>query len=599
MTHRGLRCVLWKCLQHLDVRARRGITVGASLLEDSTQIGSIKVKGYENVFQQSDPNTFGSLSSDSTLRKRMKQMPEEKGDKEEVNFIDGMEGKRRLRTIEYAKMIKDLLDQKKVPEALNVLQTKMLSEDKAHPDRYIYSLLISGCADVGLTKKAFQLFNQLKKRGLKPNAGIYTSLFNACANSPRKEDGLERAHALRELMVDKGYVPNQLNYHAMIKAFGRCCDLESAFSVVDEMIQNGFTPSTETFNFLLQSCISNKESGFRHAIQVLKKLTEKKLIPDVHTYNLLLRCTKECSVGDHSAFLSEIVQLEPHPAHQEPPKGSLLSNAPGCEPSLPSSNSLSLSVPSVLGESSHLYSLDPSGKIELPEHRLMVLGGADGFLKSMLSNKVKPNLKTFTQLLEVIPSTLDDEKALISVMEKCNVKVDIVFCNMLIKKRTFSNRPKDAKDVLNLIKEKSLVMDVITFGTLSLACRGAQEINEFLTTMAACGYRCNIEILGSLVYTACRAWDLPLILQLLDRMTEEGLAPNGHIVKHLQRFEFEVNRVRESQSQKRSTHKKLLSQEFQEMFTSFLQRLRELEGNLPQTPSAYIHRRKQFSQVKT
>lgn len=42
--------------------------------------------------------------------------------------------------------------------------------------------------------------------------------------------------------------------------------------------------------------------------------------------------------------------------------------------------------------------------------RLMLLGGCSGFLKNMKSNHIKPDIKTFTKLLEVIPPTLIAEK---------------------------------------------------------------------------------------------------------------------------------------------------------------------------------------------
>lgn len=45
--------------------------------------------------------------------------------------------------------------------AIDVLETRMLKEDKVKPDRYIYNLLISGCARYGYTKKAFSLFNDV------------------------------------------------------------------------------------------------------------------------------------------------------------------------------------------------------------------------------------------------------------------------------------------------------------------------------------------------------------------------------------------------------------------------------------------------------
>jgi len=42
----------------------------------------------------------------------------------------------------------------------------------------------------------------------------------------------------------------------------------TAFSLVDEMLKKKYKLKDETFNFLLQACISDKEAGFRHALLV-------------------------------------------------------------------------------------------------------------------------------------------------------------------------------------------------------------------------------------------------------------------------------------------------------------------------------------------
>lgn len=44
--------------------------------------------------------------------------------------------------------------------------------------------------------------------------------------------------------------------------------------------------------------------------------------------------------------------------------------------------------------------------------RLLLLGGCSGFFKNMKTNKIKPDIKVFTQLLEIIPSTLVAEKVI-------------------------------------------------------------------------------------------------------------------------------------------------------------------------------------------
>jgi hypothetical protein len=72
--------------------------------------------------------------------------------------------------------------------------------------------------DINLPPNSISYFSlQMKKRALKVTGATYTGLFNACANSPWPNDGLKRAHHLRELMFEKGYEPNAPNYHAMIK----------------------------------------------------------------------------------------------------------------------------------------------------------------------------------------------------------------------------------------------------------------------------------------------------------------------------------------------------------------------------------------------
>lgn len=107
----------------------------------------------------------------------------------------------------------------------------------------------------------------MKKMGLQPVDHTYTALFNACSNSPWQQDGLYRATNLRQLMAEKGYSPNMITYKAMIKAFGMCGDLQTAFSVMDELASQHKLDS-ESFSFVLMACIADKESGFEHAIKV-------------------------------------------------------------------------------------------------------------------------------------------------------------------------------------------------------------------------------------------------------------------------------------------------------------------------------------------
>ena len=110
----------------------------------------------------------------------------------------------------------------------------------------------------------------MKQMGLQPEHPTYTALFNACANSPWKEDGLKRANHLRELIAEKEYEPNVITYQAMIKCYALHGDIQTAFQIADEMVERGVGLQPDTFCFLLMACISDQELGLRLAIQVLQ-----------------------------------------------------------------------------------------------------------------------------------------------------------------------------------------------------------------------------------------------------------------------------------------------------------------------------------------
>ena len=109
--------------------------------------------------------------------------------------------------------------------------------------------------------------------------------------------GLRRANYLRKKLAGDRFVPNRVLYHTMIKAFGRCGDLETALELVDEMEGHRHLVDRETMGHLLQGCVSDRESGFRHALLVWRRIRKRKIWMDVKLYNLMLRAGKECGLG--------------------------------------------------------------------------------------------------------------------------------------------------------------------------------------------------------------------------------------------------------------------------------------------------------------
>lgn len=372
-----------------------------------------------------NPDQFG----DPTTLEKL-----DEGDiEEERYFTEQPAPSSRLSTKKYADIIKSFIKQRRIKEAIDVLEVRMLEQDRVKPEGYIYNLLLGACGRVGYTKKAFMLYNDMKKRGIKAHPGTYTALFNACSNSPwPTTDGLERARKLHDLMIEKGYQPNDTNYNAMIKAFGRCGDLSMAFTLVDEMQQKGFSVKEDTVNFLLQSCITDSEAGFRHSLLVWRKVVEKHIQPNVYTFNLLLRCVRDCGLGDLEATESVIKKLidSSDPLQLENDTLKLEgSEEVALEPHYVDQR------PNLLAVKPHLGSVMAISEVKTPEDRLILLGGCKGFLETMTQYKCTPDIKTFTLLLDCIPNSLPAEKEVLVWLRKLNVKPDLDFYNILMKKR--------------------------------------------------------------------------------------------------------------------------------------------------------------------
>lgn len=489
---------------------------------------------------------------------------------------------------DYLKGMEDLVKEKKLKQALELFLD--MKRHHVPPLKPHYTVMIGACGRAGYTEMAFKLLRQMTDKGFMPTPATLTGLFNSCAESPDAHYGLKKAIFLKEKVLLKSWEVTAPTYHAMIKAFGRCGDIKTAFEIVDDMIESGCRVSVETYNALMIACVSDKDAGFTHAVEVWRKMTAKNIHPNIYSYNLLLRAVRDCGVGPEEVsckllhhwsscyshlsrrkkekFSQEDVQTLPHFSHGNI---KLLS-----DPLLPGNGSVSVQQKKTwaVGErktESANFSLDDNRnehdmqtpgrtdnlishsffnllsarsiagpklidleKIKNPADRLLLIGGVKGLLELMRKDEVVPDIKTFTLLLKIIPNSTVCENELLELIESCKLKPDADFFNMLIKKRNFRKDFRAAKDVLILITKKGLCPNIVTFGVLALGCIRKKDGLQLLLDMKNLGYCPNVEIFGALLNSASRLLDFEYICTVMKTMTAEQIKPSPQFLQMLE-----------------------------------------------------------------
>ncbi|CAB3260373.1 unnamed protein product [Arctia plantaginis] len=592
----AFRCTkLLKIIRSTSVFRHNLIATSISLPEEIKVVKPKQYKTEDNLIFLGDPDNFGSLSR--TIKPSPEQL-EDEGDIQEERFLQNKPLPSQKLTIkQYADLIKQFVKQKRIKEAMDVLEVRMLKEDRVKPVSYIFNILIGACADVGYTKKAFRLYNDMKRRAVNVTGDTYTCLFNACANSPWPQDGLKNAKHLRALMIEKGIEPNLTNYNAMIKAFGWCGDLPTAFQIVDEMMQKKIQIRVHTFNHLLHACISDKNNGFRHALLVWRKMLKMREKPNIYTFNLMLKCVKDCNLGSKgdivemiNTILAAMPQVKTNNVQLEFMQKNEILNI-GCQEktlmqsdAVPIVNSEIITpkkdeitsavidtednvtthpvnkmvkaklnnrmVPNLLSRVLNMNKVTGLQEVHTVQDKFAIIGGQEDFLKEMEVYSVKPNVKTFTQMLPLLDNTTEAENKLLEAMKSSDIKADIDFYNMLIKKRCLRLDYDAAIYVKQIIKNESefrkkrypqskklkLNVNIMTYGVLAMSCKTRESAMELLNEMNEKKLKVNIEILGTLLRQGTANSEIGYVLYIMNVAKKENVVLNEIFLKHLEAF---------------------------------------------------------------
>ncbi|XP_054460515.1 pentatricopeptide repeat-containing protein 1, mitochondrial [Anoplopoma fimbria] len=533
-----------------------------------------------------DRENFGSFSTDISSRRTFRKISPYIQD---LQHRDGDEDPgeprrrpgRRNTPYWYFLQCKKLIKENKLQEALDVFSRDMLQGERLQPEEFNFSVLIGGCGRAGQLKKAFRLYNDMKKRGLDATDATYTALFNACAESRSKQDGLQHALKLEQELRRKNYPLSTITYHALLKTHAITNHLQACIHTLREMLQNGHAVTQETFHYLLMGCLKDKQTGFRLALQVWRQMLESGILPDSKNYNLLLRTARDCGIGDPALangvllradrtyervgvsnvksesgrkevididFLERqlFFQPEPHNGSQQDSRGSeekaLSKDSTHLVPvrqrepaSLYVDVASDSTAPNLLdlfvGKRGGVVSL---GTVDGASDRLALIGGAQGFLEKMAANGFSPDLRTVTLLADTMQPGHQSLQTLLKVAKQHRVRLDVAFFNTVIRRAARAGDLEEAKSVLSVMRQRNVSVDVQTFGSLALGCEQQQDGLQLLKDMEEAGLRPNVQVFSALIGRATRRLDFVYLKTMLKSMTSMGVWPNEVIIRQLE-----------------------------------------------------------------
>ncbi|XP_015244989.1 PREDICTED: pentatricopeptide repeat-containing protein 1, mitochondrial-like [Cyprinodon variegatus] len=545
-------------------------------VDHSARFVSLSASSRADAGASPEQENFGSLSEDiSSRRSFRKSSPDLRDLRHERESMEEEPLRRPLRRNTpywYFLQCKKLIKEKKLQEALDLFSRDMLQEERLQPEEFNYSVLIGGCGRAGQLKKAFKLYNDMKKRGLIATDATYTALFNACAESPSKQAGLQQALKLEQELRRKNYPLSTITYHALLKTHAITNHLQACVHTLREMLQNGHAVTQETFHYLLMGCLKDKEMGFRLALQVWRQMLRSGILPDSKNYTLLLRTARDCGIGDSALASSVLLQSNWKPKEDvSEPRGKNVIDIDLLEKQLflqhdTQSSSQSESKCNKEEGSNHLIPVRPAENISLPSNmvpdstapnlldlfegkggavlalssvdtasdRLALIGGAKGFLEQMEAKGLSPDLKTLTLLADMMEPGRQSMQMLLKAAKQHQVKLDGAFFNTAIRRSIKAGALEDAKAVLRVMRQRNVSLNIQTYGCLALGCDQQEEGLQLLKDIEDAGLRPNVHVFSALIGRATRRLDYAYLKTLLKSMRNLSVWPNEVIIRQLE-----------------------------------------------------------------
>lgn len=207
--------------------------------------------------------------------------------------------------VTYNTLIDALVRQGEMDRATDLFRDMSLKA--VMPDLITYSTLIKGHCVRGDLEQGLQMLGLMRRRGIAPDAILFNSILDGCAH--------KQMCSLTEMvlcdMEAAGIAPSNFTLSILVKLYGRCNDLETAFKIVETYPQKyGFDLNVQVHTCLMSACIANGELS--RAIDVHERMMKAGCVSDAKTYQTLLNgCLRHDDIDTATRLVSDALRRDP------------------------------------------------------------------------------------------------------------------------------------------------------------------------------------------------------------------------------------------------------------------------------------------------
>ncbi|KAF1899756.1 hypothetical protein Lal_00019887 [Lupinus albus] len=153
----------------------------------------------------------------------------------------------------------------------------------AIPDACTFNIMINACCLRGELDNAYEVFDEMRKRNVRPNVVTYGTLINGLCKNSRLREALKLKEEMERVLKLK---PNVLLYTTLIKGVCEVGKFGLAFRLKDEMVRNNVKLDAAVYNTIIAALFKGgrKEEG----LGVLKEMKKSGCEADIVTYNVLI-----------------------------------------------------------------------------------------------------------------------------------------------------------------------------------------------------------------------------------------------------------------------------------------------------------------------